>query len=261
VERGRKLRRHRSQLALPGTIAGDMRLGLIGFGAIGQQIALGLSPADGELVGIVVRHADRPRPAAPAPLLADLEALLLHRPELIIEAAGPEAFAEYAEAIVSRGISLISVSASALLDNGLRARLENACALNSSRVYFASGALGGLDALGSAARGGLDTATLRVVEPADEPAALFSGDAFEGIARFPQRLNFAGLAARLADRPLQLEFSRAPGERRLALCARGPFGDFSVTVQPRPRADALSHIVALSVLATLRNRTKPIAIA
>jgi aspartate dehydrogenase len=226
------------------------RLGLIGFGAIGRQVVAHLSPEDGELVAILVRRVCN----AAAPLHTSLENFLGARPNIVIDAAGPAAFSAYAEAIVETGATLISVSASALTDSQLRHRLEKASTVG--RVYFPAGALGGIDALGSAAVGGLDDVSLRITEPG-ATHAVYSGDALAAVKTFPERLNVAALTALAANHPVHLELRQSPDHRQLELSARGAFGDFSFHITPR-RAP---HIVALSLIATLRRLTAPISLA
>ena len=152
---------------------------------------------------------------------------------------------------------LISVSAAALLDRPFRARLEALCRRHRPRVYLPTGALGGLDALGAATAGGLTHVAVRVVQPG-EPAVLFSGEARAGVAQFPDRLNVAALTALVAKQPVELELAQAPDRRELGLSARGAFGEFTFALTPTLQPDRLSHIVALSVLASLRSLRQPI---
>jgi aspartate dehydrogenase len=225
------------------------RLGLIGFGAIGRQVVASLTPADGELVAILVRHASE----APAPLYTSLEDFLETRPNIVIEAAGPAAFSAYAESIVTTGATIISVSASALVDTELRHRLETS---TPGHIYFPGGALGAIDALGAAAVGGLDHVSLRITEPGASHA-VFDGDALDAVKLFPERVNVAALTALAAKHPVHLELRQALDNRQLELSARGAFGDFSFSMTLRPEP----HIVALSLLATLRRVTAPIGFA
>jgi aspartate dehydrogenase len=225
------------------------RLGLIGFGAIGRQVVANLTADDGDLVAILVRHTC----TAPAPLHTSVEEFLETGPNVVIEAAGPAAFGAYAEAVVRTGATLISVSASALLDTHLRHRLEIS---TGGRVYFPAGALGGLDALGSAAVVGLDQVSLRITEPG-AAASIYQGDASEAVTTFPERLNVAALTAITANREVALELTQSPDMRQLDLAARGAFGEFSFTIRPRLQP----HIVALSLLATLRRLSRPITFA
>jgi aspartate dehydrogenase len=222
-------------------------------------VVMGLSPEDGELVGVLVRR-NAAREGA-LPVYTDLGAFLRVRPEVVLEAAGPAAFALHAEAIVATGATLISVSASALMDAQFRDRLESLCAQHGTRVYFPSGALGGLDALGAAAVGELTGVALTVTEPGDPARQMFSGVAVDGVREYPSRLNVAALTALLAARSVQLEFDQQSNTHALTLAAHGAFGDFACTLRPRPQADRLSHIVALSLLATLRQLRAPLTFA
>jgi aspartate dehydrogenase len=240
-----------------------VRVGLIGLGAIGQQIARGIATGaggDAELVGVLVaNHTPR---QVQAPVFTELAHLLATGPQVVMEAAGPLALAAYAEAIVTGGASLIAASGSALVDVTLRARLEAACARHGTRIYLPAGAVGGLDALAAAAVGGLEDVRLRIVEPGDAAQVIFRGDAQQGIRQFPSRLNSAAAITFVAGRDVQLELSQQPAAhgREIELTARGAFGDVLVRMRPTPTADRLSHIVALSLLACLRRLQQPIVV-
>jgi aspartate dehydrogenase len=232
------------------------RIGLIGLGAIGRQVLMGLSPQDGELVGVLVR--DNRAGIEALPVHTALAAFLGTAPSVVLEAAGPEALIGCAEAVVGSGATLISVSGSALVDDAFRRRLEVLCRQHHTRVYFPSGALGGLDALAAAAVGGLDEVSLAVTEPGPLHTTLFTGDALPGVQQFPSRLNVAALASLVASVPVQLAFEQRPDQRELVLSARGTFGEFVCSLEPRPNQAQLSHIVALSLLAALRHLSAPL---
>jgi aspartate dehydrogenase len=240
-----------------------VRVGLIGLGAIGLQVAQGIQAGvagDTELVGVLVEnHRTR---HVQAPVFTELGAFLASGPQVVLEAAGPAAFAAYAEAIVESGAALIAASGSALVDLTLRGRLEAACLRHGTRIYLPAGAVGGLDALGAAAVGGLDDVRLRIVEPGDAERVIFRGAAVEGIRQFPSRLNSAAAVTFVASRDVQLELAQRPAEggREIELTARGAFGDFLVRMRPTPNHNRLSHIVALSLLACLRRLQQPIVV-
>jgi aspartate dehydrogenase len=286
-----------------------LRAGLIGFGAIGRQVAEGIATGRGgevELCAILTRgshvlpHRDdriglvseeqssesraspsgaalpdapmlsEAMPVAPmltgeavpvAPMVTDFAAFLARQPEVVVEAASADAVLAYAEPILQSGASLIVASSSALVDAAVRSRLEAACRQAGARVYVPAGALAGLDALTAAATAGVDAVALRVIEPGASARQVLHGSALEAAAALPDRLNVAATAA-LALKPgtdVTVRLEQAVGDvRSIELSARGAFGEFSARLQPRVRADQLSHIVALSLVAALRRLQQPL---
>jgi len=159
--------------------------------------------------------------------------------------------------VLSAGATLLIVSTSALLDEQLRARLERACRRSGARLIAVAGALAGVDALASAAVGGLEAISLRVAEPGDAARAVFRGSAFDAARHFPDRLNVAAttIPATAADVGVTLDRGQ---DRAVELSACGRFGDFTACLQPR--SDQLSHIVALSLLAAVRRLQEPLQV-
>jgi aspartate dehydrogenase len=209
--------------------------------------------ASGEVRSVAPTPAGEPLPVAP--MVTDLAAFLAHQPEVVLEAASADAVVAYAAPILQSGASLIVASSTALVDAAVRSRLEAACRVTGARVYVPAGALAGLDALTAAAGGSVDAAALRVVEPGAEPRQVFHGSALEAAGALPDRLNIAATAALAVglDAEMTVSLEQAVADvRTIELSARGAFGEFSARIQPRPRADQLSHIVALSLLAALR---------
>ena len=266
-----------------------LRVGLIGLGAIGRQVADGIATGragEVELCGILTRRphtapstslrirespsahaetltgaASRTPPRSVTPMLTDFASFLALRPAIVVEAASPEAVTAYAEPVLQTGASLIVSSASALTDATLRSRLVAACRVSGARVYVPAGALVGLDALAAAAVGGLDAASLRVVETGDGsgPQHVFRGSALEAAKAFPDRLNIAATVALAVGGDVSVSLEQSLADvRTIELSARGPFGELSTRLRPQVRADQLSHIVALSLLATLLRLQQPI---
>jgi aspartate dehydrogenase len=241
-----------------------LRVGLLGLGAIGRQVADGIlagRAGDVELCAVLTRRP-RDQSEVAAPLMLELAPFLSTAPQVVLEAASAEAVATYAEPILASGADLVVVSAAGLVDAELRMRLDAVCQHSGARLYVATGALAGVDALAAAAVGGLDEVTLRVVEPGVERWDVYVGSALAGASQFPDRLNVAATAALAAQADMPVTLVEEPGEgrREIELTARGVFGEFRARMQPRPRTDQLSHIVALSLLATLRRLHQPLRI-
>ncbi|MGH6917147.1 MAG: aspartate dehydrogenase, partial [Geminicoccaceae bacterium] len=123
-----------------------MRLGLIGYGAIGaeevraaQQGALG---PDGQLAAVLVR---RPR-AEPNPLITHEADVFFDRDlEVVLECAGHQAVRDHGVRCLENGANLVLTSIGALVDDGLRQRLEQAAAGARRRLTIASAGIGALD--------------------------------------------------------------------------------------------------------------------
>ncbi len=113
---------------------------------------------------------------------------LPQKPMVIVEAASQQAVKDYIAKIVASGTELIVMSTGALLDLDV----------NLSRVHVPSGAIGGLDALASAALAGIDEVTLTSRK---NPKALgvynkarkshYEGYAEEAARKFPREMNVA----------------------------------------------------------------------
>jgi len=241
-----------------------LRVGLLGLGTIGRQVADGIlagRAGDVELCAVLTRR-QRDQSEVAAPLMSELAAFLSTAPRVVLEAASAEAVTAYAEPILASGVDLVVVSTAGLVDADLRTRLETVCQHSGARLYVAAGALAGVDALAAAAVGGLDEVALRVVEPGVERGDVYVGSALAGASQFPGRLNVAVTAALVARADVPVTLVEEPGEGRheIELTARGVFGEFCARMHPRPRVDQLSHIVALSLLATLRRLQQPLQI-
>lgn len=251
------------------------RIGLIGYGAIGRELAKRLAEgaAPGHaLIGVLARDEGEGS-LPPAPLYcATLAALLARKPDLVIEAASTEALAEFGPAVLAARIDLMLLSVAGLADRKLEQALAEAAALSPARAYVPSGAIAGLDAISAAATSGLDSVTLVQRKPprgllAPEEAAalageriLYEGSAREAALRFPRNSNIAaalGLAGIGLDRTqVRVVADSRVSRNTVELSARGAFGELDITLANVPSDNPkTSRLTAMSVLACLARRS------
>lgn len=194
-----------------------MRVGLLGGGVIArlflEQARRG-GMGEAEIVAIAGR-SEQSRGKALARefglrFVIGPEQMIAARPDVVVEAASHEAVHENAEALLSKGIAVIVLSAGALCDEKLRARLERAAGQHRALLYLPSGGIGGLDALKAACAAGVDEVSIAVTKPPAAwkgipyverknidldrlagPVTLFEGTAREGVPHFPANVNIA----------------------------------------------------------------------
>jgi aspartate dehydrogenase len=261
-----------------------MRVALLGAGTIArlvlERVKRGEFP-DLEIAAVLARpqSARGSRLAAEfgVPLAAARAALLAERPDAVLEAASHEAVREHLVALLEAGISVVVLSAGALVDDALRARAEAAARASGARLSVPSGGIGGLDALRAACEAGVDEVSIQVAKP---PAAwkgiayvetlgidldglkaarvLFEGSAREGVPHFPQNVNIAAVLSMAGigfDRT-RLKVLAEPGlaANTHTIRVSGRSGRFSVVLEniPSPENPKTSWLACDSALAALR---------
>lgn len=195
-----------------GSDGGRPRLGLIGFGAIGQDVHRRL--ADRFDIVVLLRAGSPRRTGMPAAtrIVATLDDLIAWRPQIVVEAAGQEALRALAPAILEAGLVLVAASTGAFEDEAFLAGLAASAERGGGRLIVPPGAVGGLDYL-AAVRTGADLqvrytsrkplaawrselAAAGMTSPGRE-VVLFEGSVAEAARRYPRNLN-AGLTIALA---------------------------------------------------------------
>ncbi len=263
------------------------RVGLIGFGAVGKELARLLAEtrdrAELTVVGGLVRHPEHYGSSGAelgGLLVGDLASLLDLQPEVVVEAAGHEAFRTYVPDVLRHGIDVLAISTGALADDSIWEAATAAARQGRARLRIPSGAIAGLDALGAAALGGLDRVVHEVRKPpaallAPDQAAevlhggrareLFAGSAREVALRFPANANVVATVA-LVGLGLDRTTARViadPGVTRNThvLLAEGEFGRLEVKIENTPSENPKTgRIVPLSLLRALRNLDAPVII-
>jgi aspartate dehydrogenase len=182
-------------------------VGLIGCGAIGTVLADAVERklvVCDELIlfDVDAAKAEQLKSALrfPATVVASLDEMLRRKPKVIVEAASQQAARDYVGRIAAENIELIVMSTGALLNLDV----------DLSRVHVPSGAIGGLDALSSAALAGIDEVVLtsrknpRALDMDNvEPQVVYEGVAEEAARRFPREMNVAATLA-LTVKPVKV---------------------------------------------------------
>jgi aspartate dehydrogenase len=263
----------------------DLRVGIAGYGAIGQSLAASLQAGiEGlALAAIASRDAARVRallppgvevPIVPVPELRD-------HADVIIECAPAAALPSIAVPALEKGRTLVVLSCGALLDNEHLVELARD---KGGRILVPTGALLGLDAVLAAAEGKIFTVTMTTRKPPGslagapflvsrgidvaaitEPTLIFEGSAREAARGFPANVNVA-VALSLAG--------IGPERTRIAIWADPTIrrnthlievdsdaASFSMKIEGVPSANPRTgKMTAQSVVALLRKLRAPLAI-
>src|SRR5258708_1004948 len=176
------------------------RVGLIGYGSIGQEVARIIAkqaPEDIVLVGALVQHAASNRPPGP-PLVTTRSALLAYHPQAVVEVAGHAGLREHGAAILQAGIDLFLVSTGALAEPALMEACRQAAQKGGAWMTIVPGAIGALDVLAAVS---LEGEVARVIHTMRKPPhtllppakasavtsvqEVFRGSARQAVFRFP----------------------------------------------------------------------------
>lgn len=175
------------------------KIGIIGCGAIGTIVANALDNGiirDCSLIlhDVDVKAAETLKKSlqTPVEIVRSIDDMIKAKPTVIVEAASQQAVRKFIHQILAADIELIVMSVGALLD------LE----VKSKRLHVPSGAIGGLDAISSAALAGIDEIVLTTRKnPSTLDAAnrqeklVFEGNAQHAVLVFPKEMNVAATLA------------------------------------------------------------------
>lgn len=255
-----------------------VRLGLIGYGAIGRHVeAAGLEGI--ELVSVLVR-----RPRAAGLLTHEPDRFFAHALDAVAECAGHDAVQTHGQRALESGADLLVTSVGAFTDTTLFDRLLAAAKANGRRLILPSAGIGALDILSGAAVGGLDSVTVTVrkdpsawkgtvaetlvdLDTLGEPKIVFDGPVREGARLYPQNVNISAAAA-IAGIGLDRTRVVIVADPTIAthvveLEASGAFGSFSfredVAVSEENRKTG--RLVAMAMVKSVRQLASTLIVA
>jgi len=239
------------------------KVGIIGCGAIGTLIAEAVERKLVVCDELILYDQDEKKAEVlkgslrfPATVVASLDEMLGLKPKVIVEAASQQAAREYVERIVSAGIDLIVMSTGALLGLDVPSR----------KVHVPSGAIGGLDALSSAALAGIDEVVLtsrknpRAFDLNNKQAKIvYEGTAEEAARLYPREMNVAAtLALTVKPAKVRVQVVSDPEVQRNTheFSVKWRFGEmflrFANDPHPEnPRTSALAAWSAIKLLQSL----------
>lgn len=260
--------------------ASDLRLVLVGWGAIGSRVAALLAErgAPVQIVGVGLRDAGRTRDLPEgAVVLTDPANLAALSPDLVVEAAGRGSVVPWGRAALTAGCDFAVSSTSAFVDDAVLAEFLALAKAQRAHLIIPPGALGGIDALSAAARLPMAMVRHEIVKPPaawmgtgaealcdltglQEPFTFFEGTARAAADAFPQNANVAVISA-LAGIGLDrttIALIADPGARmnRHSIVAEGDFGRMAIRLDNRPLATnpKSSEMTALSLVRMIEAR-------
>ena len=259
------------------------RIGLLGCGAIGTQIAIAI---DTGIVPAQLTHIfDINRKTAEnlatklkqTPIIVENVHLLSSNPvDLIVEAASQQAVSDNALSILQNRKDLMIMSGGALLDESVFEIISDACKEFKKTVYLPSGAISGLDAIKSV-RDELESVTITTIkhprslkganffdtsdldlDSISDATTIFEGTASEAVRLFPKNVNVSALLslAGLGSHETIVKVVADPSinKNRHEIHSKGKFGEISTIVEnvPDPTNPKTSRLAILSAIETLR---------
>jgi aspartate dehydrogenase len=259
------------------------RIGLLGCGAVGTQIALAID--SGKIPAILTHVYDIDRSQADSlvsklkkkPQIVANSHLLSSNPiDLVVEAASQDAVRKDAVSILQNKKDLMIMSAGALLDESVFEVISDACKDFGKTVYLPTGAIAGLDAL-KAVKDELESVSLVTTKnPASlrgapffdssdinpdkisEPTVLFDGMAKEAVSLFPKNVNVAALLSLvgLGSKKTSVRIVADPNTNKNThkINANGKFGNLSFTIENVPDSTnpKTSRLATLSAIELVR---------
>lgn len=274
-----------------------MRLGLIGFGNIAVTLLGQLAGMpDAQLERLTVLCLPDSADEASARLagefagiaretavVADAQALLADRPDMVVECAGHAAVVAHVPLVLRAGTDVVIVSIGALADAPLEQELRNAAAEGKARLILPAGAVGGIDLLAAIGQAGGLEVRYRGSKPPlawsgtpaealidlgalQEPKTFFTGTAREAARAYPKNANVAATLA-LAGAGFEathvelIADPAAPGNVH-EYSVVSPLAKYTMRIENLPSAANAKTSVSTvySVLREIRNRIGPVSI-
>jgi aspartate dehydrogenase len=254
-----------------------MKLGIIGCGAIGTDVA----KAADSMKEIEKIYLHDLKPEASKKLCKHLKkgiikpvANFLDDVDVVFEAASQQAVGQYGQMVLEAEKDMVIMSIGSLFDDTLRKKLETLARKHECKIYLPSGAVCGIDGVLAASVEKLDSVTLVTTKsPAslgmkvEDRTMVFKGSARDAVKKFPKNINVAACLslAGVGFDETKVEIVADPVETRIShkILAHGRFGRLRAEVEnmPNPNNPQSSYMASLSAIAILRRIVNPIQIA
>jgi aspartate dehydrogenase len=265
-------------------------VGIIGFGAIGYQIARSIDSSslslarlsfvlDSSLSRLEVTKSlvnEKPKTFSDPDLLFESESYM--NTQIIVESASKAAVRDYAKRILIDGKYLIIFSVGELVDQKFLRELESEAMKHSGVIHIPTGAIAGLDAIKSV-RNNLEEVTISTtknprslagapyfdiyknihLQELKESTILYEGDVSKAVELFPSNVNvFAALTLAAGNiTKIKVRIIADPNIRvnRHQIDVRGGFGNLQVITNNIPHTEnpRTSQLAVFSAVETVRS--------
>ena len=250
------------------------KIGIIGFGAIGQEIYKKISKKaiNGyQVIGIF--SDDISLKKLPKNIKCNsLEELLKKKPRIIIEAASVQACKKYLEKILRNNIDFVCLSVCSFADKAFYYKIIELTKKKNNKVYIPSGAISGLDAIASASISN-ELKNVRLIQR-KPPKALLSdleskkvkkekvllkSTARKVCTSFPKNSNIAATLSIVGvgfDKTKVIVIADPKVKKNIAeIEALGKFGKLRVILENNPSSNPkTSRLTAMSIILSLNKR-------
>jgi len=259
------------------------KIGLLGCGAIGTQIALAI---DSGKIPAILTHVYHISKDAAAELVLKLNTkpeivenshlLSSHPVNIVVEAASQDAVKDVALSVLQNKRDLMIMSVGALLDESIYDILSDACNDFNKTIYLPSGAIAGLDAIKSI-KDELDSLSITTtkhprslkgakffenseinLDDINSITTIFEGTAKEAVSLFPANINVAALLSLtgIGSEKTRVKIVADPDTDKNThhIEAEGAFGKMTFTIANLPDTNnpKTSRLAILSAIETLR---------
>lgn len=259
------------------------RIGLLGCGAIGTQIALAID--SGKIPATLTHVFDGSKEASQTlveklknkPTIVENSHLLSSHPvDIVVEAASQNAVRDVALSVLQNKRDLMIMSVGALLDESIFDILSDACKDFKKTIYLPSGAIGGLDAIKSikdeiesssitttkhprSLKGAKFFETSNInLDSLTSKTIIFQGSAKDAVSLFPANINVAALLSLcgIGSEKTIVKIVADPetDKNTHQIEVNGKFGKMTFTIEniPDPSNPKTSRLAILSAIETLR---------
>lgn len=259
------------------------RIGLLGCGAIGTQIAIAI---DSGKIPAILTHVYDDSKEASAILVEKLKnkpevvenphLLSSHSVNIVVEAASQDAVRDVGLSILQNKRDFMIMSVGALLDESIYEILSDACRDFKKTIFLPSGAIAGLDAIKSV-KDELESVSITTtkhprslkgakffenseidLDSVDSPTIIFEGSAKDAVSLFPANINVAALLSLsgIGSEKTCVKIVADPNTDKNThhIEAFGKFGKMTFTIEnfPDPENPKTSRLAILSAIETLK---------
>ncbi len=249
------------------------KIGLFGCGAIGAIVAEYVDKDDN--LDIIALYDKMPQASfsladkiynSEPEVVENISQLLSLEPDIVVEAASPEAAAKY-DPMILRFADVVS------MDTGIMTtkydELKDISEKSGHNIYFPSGAVGGIDAILAMAEEGIEKleiittkkpGNIKGYEDLEERTEVFYGTASEAIKKFPRNINVAVTLSFAAQKEADVRIVADPDVKynQHEIYAKSRHTEFYSRISNIPSDDnpKTSYLAALSAVQILKQITK-----